>query len=61
MPANVCEECLTLRERMVVVFEGDTCRFCGHTPVRGILTPREIRTCISSWGRQHTDLKGMRT
>lgn len=46
MNAAVCEECLTRDGVVIVAFEGEACRRCGYVPVRGALTPGEIRECI---------------
>lgn len=46
MKASLCEECLTRHGIVVVCFEAEPCRRCGHQPVRGALTPGEIRACL---------------
>lgn len=46
MSATVCEECCTRDGVIIVCWEDEKCRRCGHQPVRGALTPREIRACI---------------
>lgn len=46
MNATICEECLTRDGVVIVALDGEACRRCGHIPVRGALTPGEIRTCI---------------
>jgi hypothetical protein len=46
MLATVCERCLTVDLEMVVCLEGERCRRCGHQPIRGALTPKEIQACV---------------
>jgi hypothetical protein len=46
MPSTVCEHCLSLKGELYVYTDGEQCSRCGKTPVRGALTPREIRACL---------------
>lgn len=46
MKATLCADCLTRDSVVVVCFEDEPCRRCNRIPVRGALTPREIRACL---------------
>ena len=44
----LCEECLTRGGKVSVVVSGRACRRCGHVPVLGALSQREIRACLGT-------------